>query len=170
MLFKVIGSSLIAISSYLMGQKWAGVLKKRVEDIREFEQVLEQLENEISFYSNILEDAFLKISKNTTPRIRCILEDMSFNLKDKPSNKAWDAAIKNNYKNTYLSGEDLKIILSLSNLLGISDTDGQIYNIKNIITRLKHQESKAEEVRSKNEVLFKNLSVLLGITIIILLL
>ena len=170
MFLKVIGGIQIAVSSYLIGVKWASSLKHRVDDIREVEKVLEQLENEISFYSNILEEAFLKISKNTGKRITNILKDMAKNLKLMPSNIAWEMAIKDNQKDTYLGKEDIEIILSLSNLLGMSDINGQICNIKNIITRLKQQEKKADEIRQKNETLYKNLSVLVGITIIILLL
>lgn len=169
MFLKIVGGIQIVLSCYLIGLKCASSLKNRVDDIREFEQVLEQLENEISFYSNILEDAFSKISNNTSKRITKILNDMSTNLRTKPSNIAWEMAIKENYQNTYLAKEDIEIILSLSNLLGMSDVDGQISNIKNIIGRLKKQEIKAYEVRQKNETLYKNLGVLVGITITILL-
>ena len=170
MYLKIIGGVQIAVSSYLLGTKWASTLKYRVDDIREFEQILEQLENEISFYSNILEEAFFKISKKTSKRISNVLLAMSKNLKAMPSNVAWEMAIKSNLKDIYLKKEDIEIVLSLSNLLGMSDVNGQIYNIKNIIARLKQQEKKAEEIRQKNEALYKNLSILVGVAIIILLL
>ncbi len=170
MLLKVFGGILIGVSSYLIGVLWANTLKNRVEDIRGFENALKQLENEISFYSNILSEAFSKISENANQRISGILKDMSKNLKTKSSNIAWREAIKDNYKNTYLDGEDINIILSLANLLGVSDVKGQVYNIKNIVIKLQNQEKKAESLRQKNESLFKNLSILLGATIIIILL
>ena len=170
MLFKILGGVLIGLSSYLIGAWWAGTLKNRVEDIREFQSMLKQLENEISFYSNILSEAFSKIADNASYRISGILKDMSENLKTKSGNVAWREAIGANYKNTYLDSEDIKILLSLSNLLGVSDTAGQICNIKNVIAKLENQEKKAESLRLKNGPLFKNLSILLGVTIIILLL
>jgi len=167
---KVIGSVLISSASFMIGIWWSGTLKNRVEDIQELEKVLEQLLNEISFYSNVLQDAFLKIAKNTNKRISGIITSMADNLKRYSANKAWAIAIGDNYKNTYLSGEDIDVLLSLGDLLGTSDIDGQIGNIKNVITRLSHQESKAQDVRRKNELLFRNLSILLGMTIVILLL
>lgn len=170
MILKVLGGVLIVLSSYLIGLWWANTLKNRVEDIRGFLQALKELQNEISFYSNILSEAFLKISNNANHRISNILKDMSKNLKTKSSNIAWREAMKANYKNTYLESEDINIILSLGNLLGVSDVKGQICNIKNVVAKLQNQEKKAQEIRQKNEALFKNLSILLGATIIILLL
>lgn len=170
MILKIVGGILIVLSSYLIGVWWANTLKNRVEDIRAFEQALKELKNEISFYSNILSEAFSKIAHNANYRISGILKDMSQNLKTKPSNIAWREAIKANYKNTYLESEDINIILTLANLLGVSDVKGQICNIENVLLKLQNQEKKAEMLRQKNETLFKNLSILLGATIIILLL
>ena len=170
MVLKILGGVLIGLSSYFIGVWWANNLKNRVEDIREFEQVLKELQNEISFYSNVLSEAFLKISENASSRLHGILKDMSENLKTKSSSSAWRKAIRDNYKNTYLESEDINIILSLSNLLGTSDVKGQVCNIKNIVMKLENQEKKAETLRKKNEPLFKNLSILVGVTIIILLL
>ncbi|MBP5427547.1 MAG: stage III sporulation protein AB [Clostridiales bacterium] len=170
MLCKIMGSALIGVSSYAIGIWWSSTLKNRVEDIRGFEQALEELSNEIAFYSNVLGDAFLKIAASASDRVSSILKAMSLELKIHPSRKAWTIALDKNYKNTYLWDEDIKILLSLANLLGTSDVDGEVCNIKNIVGRLKNQERKAEDQRKKNELLFKNLSILIGMTIIIILL
>lgn len=167
---KIIGSVLIGVSSYAIGVWWSGTLRNRVEDIRDLEQVLEELANEISFYSNVLGDAFMKIAKSSGKRISGILMSMADNIKTNPGRKAWAIAVGNNYKSTYLLGEDIDVLLSLGDILGTSDIDGQVGHIKNVIARLANQESKAEDERRQNEQLFKKLSMLLGLTIVILLL
>ena len=167
---KIIGSVLIGVSSYAIGIWWSGTLRNRVEDIRDLEQVLQELINEISFYSNILQDAFTKIAKGSKSRISCILTCMADNLNMYSGKKAWMLAVGDNYKSTYLSNEDIDVLLSLGDILGTSDTDGQVGHIKNIIARLVNQESKAEDTRKRNEELFCKLSILLGLTIVILLL
>ena len=50
MILKILGGILIVSSSYLIGVWWANTLKNRVEDIRELQQALKELQNEISFY------------------------------------------------------------------------------------------------------------------------
>lgn len=167
---KVIGSVLICLSSYAVGVWWSGTLKNRVEDIRNLEQVLEELANEISFYSSVLGDAFMKIAKSSGSRVSGILMSMGYNLKMYSGKKAWAIAIGDNYKSTYLSNEDIDVLLSLGDILGMSDVDGQVGHIKNVIARLANQESKAEDARKQNEQLFRKLSMLLGLTIVILLL
>ena len=141
-----------------------------MDDIRDLEQVLQELINEISFYSSVLQDAFTKIARCQGNRISGILTSMADNLGTHSGKKAWAIAIGNNYKSTYLSNEDIDVLLMLGDILGTSDVDGQVGHIKNIIARLANQECKAEDVRKRNEQLFCKLSVLLGLTIIIILL
>jgi len=54
-------------------------------------------------------------------------------------------------------------------MLGSSDVEGQIKNIRLTINQLKLQEQKAEELRAKNEAMYRNLGILGGLAIIIIL-
>ena len=112
----------------------------------------------------------MKIAKSSDNRVSGILTSMADNLKMYSGKKAWAIAIGDNYKSTYLSNEDIDVLLSLGDMLGMSDVAGQVGHIKNVIARLVNQESKAEDVRKRNEQLFRKLSILLGLTIVILLL
>ena len=68
-----------------------------------------------------------------------------------------------------MNSEDEEILISFGKLLGSSDTEGQIKNIRLTLNQLKMQEEKAEELRKKNESMYRNLGVLGGLAIIIIL-
>jgi len=74
--------------------------------------------------------------------------------------EAWAKAVKENIKNTSLNKEDEEIIISFGKMLGSSDVEGQIKNIRLTINQLKLQEQKAEELRAKNEAMYRNLGYL----------
>jgi len=85
------------------------------------------------------------------------------------ADEAWTKAVKENISATSLNSEDEVIIISFGKMLGSSDLEGQIKNIRLTVNQLRIQEQKAEELRSKNEKMYKNLGVLFGLAIIILL-
>lgn len=78
-------------------------------------------------------------------------------------------AVKENIKKTALKKEDEAIVLSFGKMLGASDLEGQISNIRLTLTQLKMQEEKAEEEKEKNKTMYMNLGVLGGLAIVIIL-
>ena len=83
------------------------------------------------------------------------------------ASEAWKDAVKLNIDATSFDKEDEKVIISFGKMLGSSDLEGQIKNIRLTLNQLKLQEQKAEEFR-KNEAMYRNLGIL-GIAIIIIL-
>ena len=78
-------------------------------------------------------------------------------------------SIKNNIKKTAFDKEDEKILLDFGQMLGVSDLEGQLKNIRFTLRQLEIQEKKAEEARRKNETMYRRLGVLGGLALIILL-
>lgn len=170
MLLKIIGSLIVLISSSLLGFSHAKTYAKRPIELKVLQTLLQIFENEISFLSNVLEDAFMKVSRCSDSKVAAFFEGAAKNLNEGfCASEAWEMAVRDNIKNTSLNSEDEGIIISFGKILGSSDLEGQIKNIHLTLNLLKIQEQKAEELKAKNESMYKNLGVLGGLAIIILL-
>jgi len=122
--------------------------------------------------SNVLKDAFLKIYMYDDSGVSAFFKGTVDALENEAglnASEAWTKAVKENIKNTSLNSEDEEIIISFGKMLGSSDVEGQIKNIRLTINQLKLQEQKAEELRIKNEAMYRNLGILGGLAIIIIL-
>ena len=80
---------------------------------------------------------------------------------------AWEDAI--NKCDNCINEEDKEILKMLGKTLGKTDKDGQISEIELVSNFLNKQISMAEEVRVKNEKLYKTLGITIGLTIVIIL-
>ncbi len=170
MLLKIVGSLIVFVSSTLLGYYHAQTYAQRPQELKTLQMLLQIFENEISFLSNVLQDAFQKVSSCTDSSVAVFFEAAVENLKEGMcADEAWTKAVKENISATSLNSEDEAIIISFGKMLGSSDLEGQIKNIRLTVNQLRIQEQKAEELRSKNEKMYKNLGVLFGLAIIILL-
>ena len=138
---------------------------------RELQGFMQMFENEISFLSNLLVDAFNRICNSSNSEVTIFFKDTSNILSTDGSNgsEAWKKAVKKNIKKTALNKEDEEILVSFGKMLGNSDLEGQIKNIRLTLCQLKLQEQKAEEYKKKNEAMYKALGVLGGLAIVIIL-
>lgn len=82
---------------------------------------------------------------------------------------AWEKAVENTYSKLGLNKEDKGILITFGKMLGSSDLEGQINNINLVSSQLKLQEMKAEQMRQKNEKMYKSLGVLSGLAIVVVL-
>ncbi|NLP14782.1 MAG: stage III sporulation protein AB [Clostridium sp.] len=172
MLLKIVGSLIVFISSSLLGYMYSRKCSERPKDLRTLQGLLQMFENEISFLSNVLTKAFLKIYRCNDSGVSAFFghtveilnSDAGINARD-----AWTKAVRENINKTALNSEDEEILISFGKLLGSSDVEGQIKNIRLTLNQLKMQEEKAEELRKKNESMYRNLGVLGGLAIIIIL-
>lgn len=172
MLVKIVGSLIVLISSTLLGYTYSKRCSTRPRELRTLQGLLQIFENEISYLSNVLTEAFTKIYRYDDSRVSLFFKDTVEILKSNKglnAQEAWTKAVKDNIGNTSLNSEDQEIIISFGKMLGSSDVEGQIKNIRLTLNQLKLQEQKAEELRGKNEAMYRNLGILGGLAIIIIL-
>lgn len=173
MLFKIIGSLIVILSSTFLGFTLANECKNRPVQLRELQGLLQMFENQISYLSDVIAEAFERISRVRGSNI-CVFFSRTVELlkEDTALNapQAWEKAVNENIKKTSLNPEDKEILLAFGKMLGSSELEGQIKNIRLTMTQLKLQEEKAEACRVKNEKMYRSLGILGGIAVVIVLL
>lgn len=172
MIFKLVGSIIVLLSSGFLGYILSTDCKKRPQQLRELQTLLQMFENRISYLSDILTEAFDRIHSCTGSEVGIFFAAASEKLKydrniGAPS--AWESAVRENIKKTSLNKEDEEIIAAFGKILGSSDLEGQLKNIRLTVNQLNLQEEKAEQARSKNEGMYRSLGILGGLAVVIVL-
>jgi len=169
---KMIGSIVIILASSFLGLFLSNECKKRPQQLRELQSLLGMFENQITYLSDVLSEAFERVHKFSGSEVGEFFGRTVANLKDGSgmnAPEAWDAAVRSSAGATAQSGEDVEILLSFGKMLGGSDIDGQVKNIRLTVKQLNMQEEKAECSRIKNEGMYKHMGILCGAAIVILL-
>lgn len=171
MIIKLIGAVVLISATSLIGFSLASDCSKRPRALRELQSLLQMLENEISYLSNLLSEAFSRIYEGTNCETAIFFRGAAENLSTNgvTADVAWEKSIEENYAKLSLNKEDKAILLTFGKMLGNSDLEGQLNNIKLISSQLKLQELKAEKMRQKNEKMYRSLGVLSGLAITIIL-
>lgn len=172
MIFKIIGSIIVLLSSGFLGFVLSSDCRKRPQQLRELQAMLIMFENRISYLSDVLAEAFGTISRTSKSPVAVFFRNTAEKLAESKgcsSLRAWESAVRENIKRTSLNREDEEILVSFGKLLGSSELEGQIRNIRLTLEQLRLQEKKAEESRARNEGMYRSLSILGGIAIVIVL-
>ena len=147
-----------------------GISKKyqtRVKELKELLMALNMFEEKIKFTYEPIPDVFFEISQNVSQDIGKIFEESSYNMKMMSASLAWERAIEES--NTKLSKDDLDILKAMAKMLGRTDLDGQVQEIRLTKKFLETKLKDAEEEKNKNEKLFKTLGATVGLAIAIIL-
>lgn len=171
MIIKIIGAAILISATSFIGFSLAAECSKRPRALRELQSMLQMLENEISYLSNLLSEACNRIYEGTNFATAILFKETAkyLDVDDFTADSAWERAVEENYTKLSLNSEDKTILLTFGKMLGNSDLEGQLNNIKLISSQLKVQETKAEEMKKKNEKMYRSLGVLSGLAIAIIL-
>lgn len=171
MIFKIIGSVVLICATSLIGFALAADCSKRPRTLRELQALLQMFENEISYLSNLLSEAFLRIYDNSNLDAAILFKTAASNLETSgvTADEAWEKSVEVNGSKLSLNKEDKSILVTFGKMLGNSDLEGQLNNIKLVTSQLKLQEIKSEEMKRKNEKMYRSLGVLSGLAVTIIL-
>lgn len=171
-LIKILGSSLILLSSTLMGFYYGKIYSNRFKNLIYMEQCIKILETEIVYGAIPLPQALNNVYKKGNKKVSFIFKDINRNLL---GNKTGD--VFHSFSQTTIplkeklnfKEEDIEIFLSLGRVLGSSDRQDQEKNFKLILNQIMVLQNEAKIEKDKNEKMFKNLGILTGLAIVILL-
>ena len=152
-----------------IGNLKASKYTNRVKELISVKAALNILENKIKFTQTPLEEIFNQIAHNCSEEnIIIIFENLAININQKTNiHKSWEKII--NQTETNLDDEDKKILTDMGNILGSTDVEGQVSNIKITTSFIDRQIEKAEKEKEKNVKLFRTLGIVSGLTIMIIL-
>lgn len=164
-ILKTIILILIFAISYLIGNMVAKLYSKRVEELEDMKNSLNILQTKIRFSKEPLSKIFKDISNIS--KNKEIFYKANENMKTMLAGEAWENSIQT--VTTNLKKEDIEIISSLGNMLGKTDSEGQVNQIEEIKELLNIQIQNANIDKQKNEKLYKTLGMTIGLAIVIIL-
>ncbi len=167
MWIKLLGGGMILFSAPLLGQLWARRLSVREKSLRGFLNAFSMLEGEISFSGKHLSDAFLQIGRICGMKI---FSDTAKSIPEYGFSKSWETALSSYQKSLCLTGEDLEILMILSEQLGKSDRDNQIRHLHHVSTLTQNQLRNAADQKKTLSGLYRGMGVLCGFFLMLMLL
>ena len=166
-LIKLIAWCVIVGVSWLFGKRLSQNLKVRTDSLEMFCRALVLLESEITFSASSLDIAIKNIAASLGKS-----EVFLYIAKLVPeigARGAWCEGIKKYRKDLCLTDEDMRILLSLSGELGITDCENQVKIIRYVAELLKKAQDGAQEKLLSYSKLYTNVSVGIGAIFAILL-
>lgn len=158
---------MIFLSSLKAGKIIAKKYLNRVNELKDMKNALNMFMTKIKFTYESVPESFREIGNNINGNIGKIFRIASENMKEKSAGEAWEEVVEK--IETSLKDEDKNIIKGLGRMLGKTDLDGQISEIKLVQNFLNTQIEIAERERQKNEKLYKTLGGVVGLAVVIIL-
>ena len=158
---------MIFLGSLQAGKIIAKKYSNRVTELKEMKNALNMFLTKIKFTYESVPESFSEIGNNINGSIGKIFRTASENMKEKSAGEAWEETVDK--IETSLTEEDKGIIKNLGRMLGKTDLEGQVSEIKLVQDFLNTQIEIAEEEKQKNEKLYKTLGGVVGLAVIIIL-
>ncbi len=167
LVIKYISILLVFVVTFLIGYLLSKKYTNRVKELKELQIALELLENKIKYTYEPIKEIFLQIKQMLVGPISNIFDSIVNNLDNGNVEQAFSKTLTN--VKTNLLKEDIEIIVNLSKVLGKTETEGQVNQIKLANSFIKTQIQKAEKEEEKNSKLYKTLGATVGLTFVVIL-
>lgn len=158
---------LIFMGSLQAGKIIAKKYSNRVVELKDMKNGLNMFLTKIKFTYESVPESFSEIGNNINGSVGKIFRTASNNMKEKQAGEAWEETVEK--IETSFTNEDKVIIKNLGRMLGKTDLEGQVSEIKLVQDFLNTQIENAEIEKQKNEKLFKTLGGVVGLAIVIIL-
>lgn len=162
---KLLNMILIIVICAYIGINKAKTYSLRVFKLRDLKNAFNIFKTKLEFTYEPVKEIFSEISELIYSNNNNIFKSYIENISKENYENAWNLAVAEN--SFSLSKEDIKIISNFGNLLGKTDLNGQIKEVELANNFLDKQITEAEELRKKNDKLYKSLGIIIGIAIVI---
>ncbi len=170
---KILSSLMIVVCCSFLGLQAANAYALRVKELRMLRIAFAHLESEIINYATFLPEAVERVAALLQGAVKEFFYDFSRGLQKRSGDtaaEAWEKALKSWEKHLYITAEDAQILLTFGKVLGASDRESQQRYFQIIQGQLRNQEQRAEEACLKYRNMYRNLGVLSGLALAIILL
>lgn len=172
-MLKLLGAMLILAAATLAGYQRAAQYADRPRQIRGLIGALQRLETEIQYGYTPLPDALKRIASQSREPLRRLLAEAAAQMEppqERTAEEAVGAALEKHWGGTSMKAAEREAVRQLSCSLGTSSRQDQVNHILLAVQQLKQEEAAAREDQVKYERMSKNLGLLLGALIVILIL
>ena len=150
-----------------IGMAIAKAYGNRVDELKEFKNILNIMKTKIKFTYEPLGEIFKQIAKDNDTEIEKIFGQMANQITYYQAKDVWENCIQD--ADISIKQEDKDILKKLGKLLGQTDIEGQISEIEVIENFLDMQIENAEDERKKNQKMYKTLGIVAGLVFVIIL-
>ena len=150
-----------------IGMKLAKSYKVRAYNLKQIKKGLKIFETKIMYTYEELPELFMDISEKIGGDVGNLFLDVSKNMELEFAGEAWEKCIDSS--KLQLAQDDKEALKSLGKLLGKTDIDGQLNQLRLVNSFLDEQIKEAVLSRAKNETMYKKLGVIVGIAMVIVL-
>ncbi|GAW94158.1 stage III sporulation protein SpoIIIAB [Calderihabitans maritimus] len=167
---KLLGAGLTVVACGLMGITVSRNYTLRPMQLRALQSALQMLETEMVFTATPLPEALERIGRHSSLPLSLLFCGASQHLKGNEgytAAEAWEKALDSFAEYTALTTEDQEILRRFGQGLGNSSTEEQVKNLALAREQLKQQEAKAENVRQRQEKLWRNLGFVVGLVLVL---
>lgn len=166
-ILKYIIICLVFLISFLIGNIISKRYTLRVNELKDFKNALNIIENKIKFTYEPLPEIFMQTSNLLSENISKIFVGASNYMKELSSQEAWDKSLSES--NTYLNKDDIENIKGFGKMLGKTDKEGQVNHLELTKTFIDIQIEKAQTEEIKNSKMYKSLGAIVGLAFVIIL-
>jgi stage III sporulation protein AB len=168
---KWFGALLIIITSTWAGLNLSKRYRERTMQLRQLKVALQILEAEIVYGLTPLSEASNKISEMTSYPLSKFFLRFSENLSmgNRSVSEAWNEALREMISELSLNENDIEILTQFGGTLGQHDREHQQKQIRLTILHLEREELDAKDAQVRYEKMMRNLGLLGGLLIVILL-
>jgi len=172
MMIKIISSIIIIICCTLLGLYRANQYVQRVKEIRMLKAALVQLETEVIHFSSIISEAASRVGESMKGPWKSFFCQVARELADKREYTVGECWKKNLYryrKDFFIAEPEFEILIRFGEKLGSSNRESQRKYFELVQQQLDVEEKNAVELCSKYVQMYRNLGILCGLAIAIIL-
>ena len=172
LIVKIVSLLLIGALSSFIGILVSNKYNMRVKEIEDIISALDLLETRVKYTYDTIADSFDFIAENMKTKSYRIFMITASHLLENKNTSAGDIfrkVVEDERIFLNLNKEDIEVLKGLGTSLGQMDLEGQLKNISLVKQLLGNQLQDAQEVKSKNFKLSRNMGVFVGLIIMIIL-
>lgn len=163
--------SIIFLTTSSLGFIYGGRYSKRVNTLMNLHDSIRILQSEISIFSNPLSIALLNTVEKSKDEIKYLFNIIRTSLMNNYTGDIYLSFLESEcyLKELLLKKEDIDLFLSLGKIIGKTNRDHQDKQFDFLLNELENLIINAKEERKINERMYRQLGLLLGLGIIIIL-
>ncbi len=173
MLLKIIGCTLIILSSAGMGFFFSNEMRCRIDDLRELRKLVLLLRGDIRYGNTPLPEAVNAIARRHKGSFEAFFNKVSTSLNELSGltfQEIWKDAVEKKLIDTSLSRRDKTQLLQFGENLGYLDKEMQMNTLDLFLSQLEEETKELSKAVKEKSYLFNSLGIMAGIFISIIML